>query len=79
MMGVLLRSVKNVYRRRLRSVIVTAILALSLGIFLSMAQANAGTASISNSLKQEFGNLVVIRAAGLTEMALVQSSLQNQR
>lgn len=69
-MGAISRGVRNIYRSKIRATIVMILLGLGIGIFITMAQASTGVQGATGQLRTEFQNLIVVRAAGSTEMGL---------
>ncbi len=58
------RGLRNVYRDKPRALLVLFILGLSVGSFLTMAQASANVKGHMNNLQTEFTTIVEIRPAG---------------
>lgn len=69
-MGSASRGIRNVYRSKGKAAIVIIILGLTIGIFVTMTQAGTSAQGITNLLKGQFANLIVVRATGSTEMGL---------
>jgi ABC-type lipoprotein release transport system permease subunit len=63
-MRTLYRSLRSIFRYRSRSLIVVAILGLSLSVAVTMLQANLAAGAKSERLKKEVATLLEIRAAG---------------
>lgn len=75
-MGAFSRGIRNIYRNKPRALIIILILGLSVGLFATMLQASASTQVEIEKLKTEFENLIVVRAAGATEMGAGAELLQ---
>jgi putative ABC transport system permease protein len=63
-MRTLYRSLRSIFRHRSRSLIIIAILGLSLSVAVTMLQANLAAGAKSEHLKKEVATLLEIRAAG---------------
>lgn len=69
-MGAWLRGWRNVYRSKARFALVMVILALSAGIYITMAQVSAGIQENLRSVAAEYLTLLEVRKAGATGMGV---------
>jgi len=64
------RGLRNVYRSKTRAALVIALLGLSIGVFITMAQAADSTGDTASRLESSVETLLEVRAAGATGMGL---------
>lgn len=67
-MKALYRGLRNVYRNKTRAALIIVLLGLSIGVFITMAQAADRTADTSSGLERTVATLLEVRAAGATAM-----------
>ena len=67
-MRTIYRAVRNLYRSPIRTILIIAVLGLSIGIFITMQQTATTVSATSTTLKENVGTLIEIRAAGATGM-----------
>jgi ABC-type lipoprotein release transport system permease subunit len=74
-MNAIRRGVRNLWRAPVRSVLLVVVLALALGVFLTLAQAAQAVGQRTGELAGSYQNLVEVRAAGATGMGVGTDAL----
>lgn len=69
-MRTIFRAIRNIYRNPARTIMVVAVLGLSIGIFITMQQTATIVSSTSKTLKENVQTLIEVRAAGATGMGV---------
>ena len=77
-MGAFLRGIRNVYRAKLRSGLIIAILGLSFGIAVTMTQAGVTVGEHARTVAAQVQTLLEIRAAGATGMGVGADALPEE-
>jgi ABC-type antimicrobial peptide transport system permease subunit len=62
--GTLKRGLRNVYRNKVRSLLVILILAVSVGIFVTMTQASAASQAQGQTIRQQVATLIQVNPLG---------------
>lgn len=69
-MGALIRGLRNIYRNKIRFALITIILSLCTGIYITMAQVSEGIKENLQTVAAEVQTLLEVRAAGATGMGV---------
>ena len=69
------RGVRNLWRAPIRTVLLVAVLALGVGVFLTMAQAAQAIGARTDELAGSYQTLIEVRAAGATGMGVGADAL----